>query len=196
MHDQNVGEKWTTFKLAWDNYTIAQGLKEKDESVQVATLLTVIGEEARAVFSTFQWDDADAHKIEPRKNVPFERYKFSRRQQQPGETYDQYKTALRKLAQTCAFDSITPNKILRDRLVFSIADAKVHERLLRETKDLTERTDEICRAVESTLEQLRTVSEQADGPLAVQSLSRRGTPTKGQDRPRSQPGKTARPAAQ
>ena len=56
--------------------------------------------------------------------------------------------------------------------------------------------DEICRAAESTLEQLRTVSEQADGPLAVQSLSRRGMPTKGQDRPRSQSGKTARPAAQ
>ena len=122
VHDQNVGEKWTTFKLAWDNYAIAQGLKDKDESVQVPTLLTVIGEEARAVFSTFQWDDdADAHKIEPvlkkfgdysqpRKNVPFERYKFNRRQQQPGETYDQYKTALRKLAQTCAFDSITPKR--------------------------------------------------------------------------------------
>ena len=54
-------------KESWTNYALATGLNDKDEAVQVATLLTVIGEESQEVFSTFTgWtalgDDA---KIEP-----------------------------------------------------------------------------------------------------------------------------------
>ena len=59
--------------------------------MQVAILLTVIGEEAQEVFSTFtNWNaEGDEAKIEPvltkfeeycqpRKNIPFERYCFNR----------------------------------------------------------------------------------------------------------------------
>ena len=79
------------FKLAWTSYTLATELNKKLEKVQVATLLTVIGEEAREVFSTFtNWAEAgDAEKFEPvlekfenycqpHKNIPFERYCFNR----------------------------------------------------------------------------------------------------------------------
>ena len=44
--------------------------------------------------------------------------------QEPGESYDQYRTALRMLAEGCAFQAITPDEILRDRLVFGIKDDK------------------------------------------------------------------------
>lgn len=64
---------------------------------------------------------------QPRKNVPFERYRFNRRVQETGETYDQYCTALRKLAAGCDFSSITQEEILRDRIVFGIRDNKVRE---------------------------------------------------------------------
>ena len=83
---------------------------------------------------------------EPRKNVPFERYKFNKRVQEAGEQYEQYKTALLKLAETCDFETITQNDILRDGLIFGICDNKVRDRLLRETGLTIERTDEICRA--------------------------------------------------
>ena len=82
---------------------MATELNKKLEAVQVATLLTVIGEEVREVFSTFtDWAaEGNSSKIaavlakfevycQPRKNVPFERYRFNRRIQEPGETYDQY----------------------------------------------------------------------------------------------------------
>ena len=162
IHDQNAAEKWKKFRLAWTSYALAAELDKKSEAVQVATLLTVIGEEARDVYSTFtDWaDEADANKIapvlqkfaeycQPRKNVPFERYRFNRRTQEAGESYDQYKTALRKLAESCDFDTITPDEMLRDRLVFGIRDSKVRERLLRESKLSLAKTDEICRASES-----------------------------------------------
>lgn len=85
IHDPNVAERWKKFLLAWENYALATELNKKGEPVHVATLLTVIGEEAREVYSTFNdWaEDGDDKKIkpvlkkfgdycEPRKNIPFE----------------------------------------------------------------------------------------------------------------------------
>ena len=171
MHDGNVAEKWKKFRLAWGNYALATELNKKSEPVQVATLLTVIGEEARDVYSTFDWPDAEskskigpvlqkfADYCQPRKNIPFERYRFNKRAQEAGESYDQYKTALRKLAEGCEFDTITTEEILRDRLIFGIREVKVCERLLRESQLTLQKTDEICRASESTAQQLKEVSE-------------------------------------
>ena len=81
---------------------------------------------------------------QPLKNVPFERYKFYSRMQESGESYNHYQTALRQLVERCKFESITPNQILRDKLVFGIHDLKVRERLLHEKNLSLEETDEIC----------------------------------------------------
>ena len=171
IHNTNVSEKWKRFKLAWDSYSLATEINKKSEAIQVATLLTIIGEDARDVFSTFTWESAEeATKIkpvleqfadycEPRKNVPFERYRFNKRTQEAGESYDQYRTALRKLAEGCEFSTITPEEILRDRLVFGISDHKVRERLLRESALTLKKTDEICRASESSSAQMREVGQ-------------------------------------
>lgn len=45
IHDTQAEEKWKGFRRACET--------EKTEAVQVTTLLTVIGEEARKVYSTF-----------------------------------------------------------------------------------------------------------------------------------------------
>ena len=124
------------------------------------------------MYSTFtDWARAgDKEKIEPvltkfatcckpQQNVPFERYRFNRRVQEPGESYDQYRTALRKLAEGCSFDTTTPEELLPDRLVFGIRDAKVQRQLLRETNLMLKKTDEVCRTSESTAEQMKVVEE-------------------------------------
>ena len=124
------------------------------------------------MYSTFTgWENAgDSKKIapvleefgrycEPQKNTPFERYRFNRRCQDAGESYDQYRTALRKLAANCDFGSITPDELLRDRLVFGVRDSKIRERLLREPALTLKRTDEICRSAESTVSQLKLVED-------------------------------------
>ena len=98
---------------------------------------------------------------QPCKNVPFERYCFNRQVQEPGETYDQYRTALLKLAEGCEFQTITPDEILRDRLVFGIKDNKASQRLLRKSKLTLVDTDEICHAAESMLAQLKVVDDSA-----------------------------------
>ena len=53
------------------------------------------------------------------------------------------------------FDTINPDEILRDRLIFGVRDSKVRERLLRESKLNLARTDEICRSAESMRAQMK-----------------------------------------
>ena len=183
IHDSNAADKWRKFLAAWENYALATELGGKPQPVQVATLLTVIGEDGREVYSTFRdWaQDGDDRRIlpvlrkfaeycQPRKNVPFERYKFNKRTQESGESYEQYKTTLRKLSEACEFDTITPNEILRDRLIFGIHDTKVRERLLRETNLTLMKTDEICRAAESMTEQMRIVGQSNNETTSVHAV--------------------------
>ena len=55
---------------------------------------------------------------------------FYRRQQQAGESLDQYATALRQLADWCDFTSITPDEVLRDCLA-SVMDVCVRHDFAR-----------------------------------------------------------------
>ena len=174
IHDSNAAEKWKEFELKLGRiYSIAMKLHQEPEAVQVATLLSVVGAEVRKVFAMFtDWaSDTYQNKIQPvlqkfavyyqpLKNVPFERYKFYSRMQESGESYDHYQTALRQLVERCEFESITPNQILRDKLVFGIfRDSKVCERLLHERNLLLEETDEICRSHMTMLQQMRVVGD-------------------------------------
>ena len=131
-------------------------LHQEPEAVQVATLLSVVGADVWKVFAMFtDWaSNTNQNKIQPvlqkfaaycqpLKNVPFERCKFYSRMQESEESYDHYQTALRQLVERCEFESITPNQILHDKLVFGIRDSKVPERLLREKNLSLEKNDEI-----------------------------------------------------
>ena len=157
--------------MTWRSYALALELSKKGEDVQVGKLLTVMGEEAQEVYMTFTLTDpADTETIdpvlkqfqeycEPKKNMLCERYYFNQRQLHPGEMYDQYKTALKKIAEDCAFSSITPDEILRDRLVFEITDNKVQERLFRESDLTLKKTDELCHTAERMTGQLKVVAD-------------------------------------
>lgn len=79
--------------------------------------------------------------------------------QEAGESYDHYKTSLRKLAEGCDFNMITLDEILRDSLIFGINDGKVRESLLQEAGLTLAKTDEICRAAESMRTQMKMVGD-------------------------------------
>ena len=82
IYDSNAADKWKKFIRTWTNYSLATELNKKSEPIQVATLLTVIGEDAHKVFSTFtNWDsDDDNAKIQP---VPLKFAEYC----QPRKTY-------------------------------------------------------------------------------------------------------------
>ena len=164
IHDPQASEKWKKFKRAWTNYALATELNKKPEAVQVATLLTVIGEEAHEVFSTFtDWAaNGDDAKIEPvlAKVAQYCQRRMNTTSAHKSRAKRMINTALaalRKLTEGCDFQTITPEEILQDRLVFGIKDDKVRERLLRESNLTLSKTDEICRAAESMIAQMKVV---------------------------------------
>ena len=162
----NVSENWKKFKQKYTNYEIATGINTKESATRVAVLLTVIGNDAIDVFNTLMWDEeGDDKKIdkvllkfeehcEPKKNVTYERYKFFSRAQESGETIDQYVTVLRRLSETCEFETLK-NSLIKDRIVLGVNNTKVRERLLR-VQDLTlEKALDVVRSAEATERQLK-----------------------------------------
>ena len=76
------------------------------------------------------------------------------RGQESGEPIDKYATVLRNMADSCEFQDLK-DSLIRDRIVFGIADNNVRERLLR-VPDLTlNKALEIARAAEATQSQLK-----------------------------------------
>ena len=174
IHDRNAAELWKEWRQRWECYAAATELEKKNSEVQVAVLLTVIGPEAHKVYNTFQFSgernlkavlDAFEHYCQPLRNTAFERYRFNLRGQKPGEQFEQYVTALRQLALRCDFENITPDQILRDRIMFGITDNKVRDRLLREKSLTLERTLEICRAHEISSAQQKEVGKINDSSI-------------------------------
>ena len=81
------------------------------------------------------------------------------RQQEPGESLDRYVNALRHIAKKFAFDTISSDDILRDRIIFGILDIKVRERILREPELNLFKTLDICRAAEISKAQIKAASD-------------------------------------
>ena len=65
----------------------------------------------------------------PKRNTIYERYVFNSRSQKADESFDQFLTALRKLAATCEFGTFE-DQMLRDRVVTGLRDHGHGERLL------------------------------------------------------------------
>lgn len=166
-----MADVWHSWRDSWSHYATAAKIMKEDKDIQVATFLTCIGKDARRVYSTFEWSSGEdktclnnvIKKFEqhclPRTNIPFERYKFNKRQQLQGETFDTYVTELRQIANNCDFNKQTPDEVLRDRIIFGILDNKVRERLLRSDSLDLRRTLEICRAAESSQAQIRELND-------------------------------------
>lgn len=179
VFDDNVATGWKTWKKAWNRFEIATGVYKQDGVVRVSTLLSIIGEDGVKNFDTSTWsenesEDNIAHVLkkfdehcEPRTQVIYECYRFNIRKQEEGENVSTYLTELRTIARNCDHESITPEEILRDRLVLGIRDDKVRERLLRTDSLTLRKTVEIIKAAEQTQQQVKLMT----GPeLSVNSI--------------------------
>ena len=167
--DDNLATNWKQWRKTWQRYEIATGIFKQEGLIRVATLLSVIGEQAAKVYDTFTWGDGQNEQCvtdvlaqfdrycEPRTQVIYERYRFNNRNQAVGESISAYVTDLRTIARNCAHDDITPDQIIRDRLVLGLCDHKMRERLLR-MNDLTlEKAIDVCKASEQTSAQLQVM---------------------------------------
>ena len=154
-------------------------ISSKDSATSVATLLTVIGNDAINFFNTLTWDEEGNDKkiekvllkfeehCEPKKNVNYETYKFFARAQESGESIDLYVTILRELCETCKFGTLK-NSLIKDRIVLGVNNTKTRERLLR-VPDLTlQKALDVVRSAEVTDMQMKEL----DSDSSVHGIGR------------------------
>ena len=89
---------------------------------------------------------------------------------EPDERDNQYVTDLRILARTCEFAALK-DSLIRDRMVCGVANTRFTERLLRTTDMDLEKAITICRAAESSQEQLRVI--EGDNDRGVEAVATR-----------------------
>lgn len=168
LSDGNISQAWKKFKQKFKNYELAAGIKDKPGEIRVATLLTLIGDEALEVFNTFTFDNDAAKKnidtvltkfdeyCEPKKNIVYDRYIFNARMQKSNESIDQYITELKKLSESCEFGTLK-NSLIRDRIVLGICDDRVRERLLRDRNLTLQQVIDYARSSEMTQLQMKEI---------------------------------------
>ncbi|XP_045023566.1 uncharacterized protein K02A2.6-like [Daphnia magna] len=161
----NLAAEWKMWRRQFEYYLLATRKAETDEEVLVGVLITLLGVEGFKIFDTFVFatagddkkikpvlDKFDSH-FEPLKSEVFERFKFLRRHQQPGESFDSWIVCLRGMLKGCNYGT-SVESVLRDQVVLGIADTQTREKLLFEKSlDLAKACD-IVRACEASRAQL------------------------------------------
>ena len=185
---------WEFFRDSWKNYATATKLADKDKKIVAATLLSIMGKECLHVcrnlpMTADERQDADviltklSEYFIPKRNKIYERYVFNSRCQKADESFDQFLTALRKLAATCKFDTFE-DEMLRDRIVTGLRDHGHRERLLRESTLTLQKAIDICQTNEMAASQ-RHKMEQSGTIHFAREEKKRG--------PRENPRRSSRP---
>ena len=78
---------------------------------------------------TFDFHPYDQAHFQPRKSQTFQRYKFLTRHQREGESCESFLLEFQSLIETCKYNT-QRDSILRDQIVFGMADVKTREKLL------------------------------------------------------------------
>ena len=139
--DSKKPEEWKRWIERFECYRIAAGLYEKDEKVQINTLVYAMGGNANEIFRSFQLAEADqeyetvkgrfATHFVGRTNVIFERARFNQRVQGEQESVIHFIESLYELADTCQFGTLK-EELIRDRIVVGIRNAVLSQKLMQD----------------------------------------------------------------
>ncbi|KAJ8029680.1 hypothetical protein HOLleu_29132 [Holothuria leucospilota] len=197
----NLAENFKRWKQRFQLYLEASELSTKPEKHQCAVLLHVAGDEALELYNTFTFADEESKEkvndvlkkfeefCNPRKNLTYERHLFFTRNQGTSESFDHYVTDLKRLAQSCEFNTLQDG-LIWDRIVCGLVDNKLRERLLRDADLTLEKTITTCRASETSKNQLKTLTGTSDYSVHnVQSKNKAkhsGHPNRGKPKKKSE----------
>jgi len=188
MSSDNRGTSWDLFKQTWNNYELATGLVNKPEEQRVATLLSIIGNDALQVYNAFHWSTNERQTIEnilmkfegyckPKKNVTYERFLFMSRKQKPSEPFCDYVVALRNSVKNCEYGPLT-DSLVRDAIVMGVRSKKTQQALLKENDLSLDSCINIARATERAYEHFNTISNGKEEFMEVDKVSNEIKPGK------------------
>ncbi|XP_037871580.1 uncharacterized protein LOC119629540 [Bombyx mori] len=181
-------DAWKRWRKQFHVFLKASGVHKEEGSVQASLLINLIGTEGFDVYETFKFSN-DTEKDDVtvllkkfdeyfgvKPNVTLARYNFYMRNQEGGESIDQYVTALKLLSKTCEFKTLE-DEFIRDRIVCGVKNTIVRDRLLR-TDDLTmDKAIKICQVDEVSADSSRVLQESRGAsaePVRVDAVGARG----------------------
>ncbi|XP_034015876.1 uncharacterized protein LOC117501153 [Thalassophryne amazonica] len=168
MDSANLAKSWKVWKEEFLLY-VDLAVGDDDETTKDKLFGYLVGESGRELLDTLMgdtpkaaWKIADIIKkldehCMPSVNETVERFRFFSRNQGLSETIDCYVTELKVLAKTCNFGTLR-DSLIRDRIVCGSNNATMRERLLRQDKQTLESCIQLCRAVELSQENVKTIS--------------------------------------
>ena len=164
----NVKENWRIWKQKFENFMIASEKDKKDDKVKIAMLLNLIGEESVERFNQFEYtagEDPEKYDdvveklqkyFDGTKRLVFMRYKFWSYKRPEGQGFLEYLTTLQTMAKSCEFTE--KDNMIRDKIIFSLDDTELKEKLL-EMEELTlAKTRDKCVAAETTRKEVKLMS--------------------------------------
>ena len=154
--DVNTADNWKMWRQTWENYCIIAGLGTQPEDYKCALLLHSIGTDALGIYNGFKFTEGeDRNKMADiitkfeqhflgQTQEFFERFQFNRRNQEPGETIDQYVFTLRNMSKTCGFCDCMKDKLIMDRILLGVTEDKTPESLISTHALTLNKAIEIC----------------------------------------------------
>lgn len=177
---------WAGWFGRWTRYRSISKLSAEDEQLQIDSFLYCMGSKSESILSGLglsledakvytKVTDAFRNYFSPRKYIIYERAKFFRRDQQPGETVEQYVRALNDIADRCEF----PNRSeqMRDRIVVGITDTNCSREMQKmKVDDLTEEVAiNMARQSEQVDKHIKELSESSNSKTSSVDAVARAT---------------------
>ncbi|XP_055837158.1 uncharacterized protein LOC129905650, partial [Episyrphus balteatus] len=165
----NLAMNFDIFLKDFNIYMEATEKNKKSPACQKANFLNYIGSEARQKYYT--WDiaskpEASLEEVQkqfkeycnPKKNAIYERIKFYKRIQKPGEPFDNFLKDLRVLSDGCDFNSEKDNMV-RDFIILGINIKDLGDKLMNTINLSLESTINTCRVAELEVTRIKEVHE-------------------------------------
>ncbi|XP_077527609.1 uncharacterized protein LOC144138979 [Haemaphysalis longicornis] len=144
--DFNNAASRPTWKTRYEDYAAVSGVCHASAEVQVRSLLYCMGPESRPLLDTFSLSADELlsyetvvkrfteHFVHP-ANELYDSSRFHKRTQEPGESVDAYYAELCRLVKRCNYPSVqVEERLVRDRFVVGLRDARLSEQLCRNSK--------------------------------------------------------------
>ena len=167
--DGDIATGWQEWRQRFELFLEAKEATGKSDATRITMLLTAIGPEGIRRFNNFQWATGEDktkfdHVIQKfetelngEKRIVFNRYQFWDYKRGDHQMFDDFLTVLRTMAKTCDFQE--EDNMIRDKIIFTLTDKRLKERLLREKDVDLKRTIQMCKAAEVTHQELVSMTK-------------------------------------
>lgn len=183
IKDGDISENFKYFKQQWENYLTATGLVSQNKDAKKTILLTAIGDDAFKRYTNMPIREEDRrtatdllNEIEkhlaPTVNKRYIRAVFNMAKLDIYESYDEYFNRLRSLIKNAQYGPLEDDLLL-DKIICSIKDPDLKEKLWLDNNITLTKAIEICRSKETTEKQLRGIDSKPNEINKLQKASKK-----------------------